>query len=205
MATTLVHEPPAAKFPGGDGVRFVAVRANLLPDEIVSGRQLDVVRKQVVLGLLVVVALLIGWYGLSWWQTAAAHSQLDDAQHRTTALTQQQDQFGPLVQAQNETATVRRQLQGLMAYDVPWKTVIASLRTSAPAGVTLSTIAATVNAGAGSTTGGAPVAALPLDQAGTLPIGQIALTGRPAARTRSPPTPTPWAGCPGWPRRSSRR
>lgn len=177
MATTLVHEPPAPKAPATDGLRFVAVRANLLPDEIVGARQLEVVRKQVVLGLVAVVALLIAWFGFSWWQTTLAHGDLDDAQHRTSALQQQQDEFAPLVQAQNEAAAIHRQLQTLMAADVPWKTVIADLRSHAPAGVSLSNVAASLNVGTPGTTSG-PVALSPLNQTGKQTIGQITITGR---------------------------
>jgi len=178
MATTLVHEPPApAKPPTTDGVRFVAVRANLLPDEIVSARQLEVVRKQVVFGLVLVVGLLIGWFGLSWWQTTLAHGDLDDAQHQTTALQQQQNAFGPLVSAQVGAAGIRTQLQTLMAADVPWKTVIGQVRAHAPGGVALTTIAASVNAGNAATgAGAAPIA--PPTANGKAVVGQITVTGR---------------------------
>ncbi len=55
------------------------------------------------LGLVLVVALLIAWFGLSWRQTTAGHSDLDDAQHRTVALQNQQNEFAPLVNAQAES------------------------------------------------------------------------------------------------------
>ena len=178
MATTLVHEPPAAaKPPATDGLRFVAIRANLLPDEIVSARQLEVVRKQVVLGLVLVVGLLIGWFGLSWWQTTLAHGDLDDAQHQAAALEQQQSAFAPLVAAQVEAAGIRTQLHTLMAADVPWKTVIGEVRSHAPGGVALNSIAASISAG-NTTVGAGPAPVTPLSVNGTVVVGQITVTGR---------------------------
>ena len=178
MATTLVHEPPIAPAPTADGLRLVAARANLLPDEIVSARQLEVVRKQVVVGLALVVALLIAWFGFSWWQTSLAHGDLDDAQHRTAALLEQQREFAPLVAAQSDAAAIRTQLQKLMAADVPWKTVIENVRGHTPAGVQLASVAANLTvAGSSSSTGSAP-AAMPLSPNGKPQIGQLVIAGR---------------------------
>jgi len=177
MATTLVHEPPAAKAPTSDTVRYVAIRANLLPDEIVSARQLEVVRKQVVLGLVVVVALLIGWFGLSWWQTQLAHNDLDDAQHRTAALQQQQSQFGELVQAQNQVATIHNRLAALMAGDVDWKSMISRLRSAAPSGVLVTAVTASM-ANVPGTNNGSTQLPVVLNESGKAAVGQISLTGR---------------------------
>lgn len=179
MATTLVHEPPAAKVPSSDGLRFVAVRANLLPDEIVSARQLDVVRKQVLLGLLAVVALLIGWFGLSWWQTAVANSNLDDAQHQTVALQNQQSEFGPLVNTQNQSALIHRQLHNLMAADLPWTKLLATLRSQAPAGVRVTGVTASVTVGvpAAGVNSVNPLNTSVLNASGRLSVGQLSVTG----------------------------
>lgn len=178
MATTLVHEPPAARVPAGDGVRFVAVRANLLPDEIVSARQFEVVRKQVSFGLVVVVGLLIAWFGLSWWQTALANSDKDDAQHRTIALQQQQGQFGPLVQAQGETSTIHDQLRSLMAGDLSWTRLLARLRTDAPAGVALTNVTGSVTPVTGTPgDAGSTSEMAPLNQTGKGSIGELTISG----------------------------
>lgn len=186
MATTLVHEPPAAKLPAGDGTRFVSVRANLLPAEIISARQIEVVRKQVVLGLVLVVALLIGWFGLSWWQTQLANSDLDDAQHQTTALQNQQTAFGPLVNAQNQSNTIHGQLHNLMTADLPWTKMLTRIRDAAPTGVRLTGINASVTAGVPAATAGGATSlgnGTVLNATGQLTVGQVAVSG--SAGTKS--------------------
>lgn len=180
MATTLVHEPPPAKLPTSDSVRFVAVRANLLPDEIVSARQSDVVRKQVLFGLLVVVALLIGWFGLSWWQTAVANSDLDDAQHQATALQNQQSEFGPLVSTQGRADLIRRQLHNLMAADLSWPKMMSTLRAQAPAGVRVTGVTGSVTVGVPATSAGNginPLNGNVLNASGRLAVGQLTING----------------------------
>jgi Tfp pilus assembly protein PilN len=174
MATTMTP-PTAAPKPGsGRELRFVSVRANLLPDEIISDRQTDAVRRQVLLGLVVVVALLVGWFGLSWWQTSSSRSDLDDARHQTTALLNQQQEFGPLVQSQAEAATIQAHLQKLMTGDLSWKAMLTTLRSKAPAGVNLTTVTGNVVT---SLPGGTPPTTTSLNQTGKQSVGTLIITG----------------------------
>lgn len=171
--TTTLEKPGAAPKPGPGGLRFVAVRANLMPTEVLSKRQSEVVRKQVVLGLVVVVGLLVAWFGLSWFQTSSARSDLSAAQNRGLALQAQQKQFAPLVAAQSRTLTIQGQLRTLMAGDLSWKDLLAKLRGAAPGGLTLTNVTGNVTVANG-TTQSAPqpaVAAVP----GA--IGQLTVTG----------------------------
>ena len=175
MASTLVSEPrlisSATHEPRREGLRFVAVRADLLPDEIVSARQVVAVRRRVIAGLAMVATLLIGWFALSWWQTTQATSVLDDALHRRDALQHQQTEFAPLVAAQNEVSAIHGRLQHLMASDVPWTKLIATLRAQEPGGLRLTNITAALNS---ATTGAPPIT---LNQTGRPTIGQLTLTG----------------------------
>jgi hypothetical protein len=182
MATTMVPPAPtpaAAARPTPGATRYVSVRANLLPDEIVSGRQTEVVRKQVVLGLIVVVALLIAGFGFSWWQTSAANSDLSDAQHQGVALQNQQQEFGPLVKAQTDAQSIQAQLQKLMVGDLSWKTMLTTVRTVAPSGVTLTNVNAILTTGAAAASGPSTTAdANSLNQTGQLSIGQLTIIGQ---------------------------
>jgi Tfp pilus assembly protein PilN len=182
MATTLVHEPaaPLAKAPAGDGQRFVAVRAMLLPDEIVTARRVEAVRRQVLLGVAAVVALLVAWFGLSWWQTTTARSDLSDATHHGGALLLQQNQFHRLVSAQVQTAQVHEQLTALMATDVPWSKVLGNLRTHAPHGITLTTVNATMS-GAGGTS--SSTAQTTLNGTGQPTVGAVSIAGVATTKT----------------------
>ena len=165
--TTTLEKPGAAPKPGPGGLRFVAVRANLMPTEVLSKRQTEVVRKQVVLGLVVVVGLLVAWFGLSWFQTHSARSDLSSARNRAAALQSQQRSFAPLVNAQSQTQTIQGQLHTLMANDLSWQQMLTKLRGAAPSGLALTSVTGTVGAGANST----PTAAT----AGS--VGQLTLTG----------------------------
>lgn len=170
MATTMIPPTPAAMAPTGE-VRFVAVRASLLPDEVISSRQAVVVRKQVLLGLVGVVIALIGWYGMSWWQTKAANSDLSSVRGQGVSLQNQQNQFAPLVRAQAEISAIQTQLQSLMATDLQWKTMLATLRAKAPSGVSLRSVSGTLNAPTASLGG------LTGSTAGIAGVGQVTITG----------------------------
>ncbi|MDT4918686.1 MAG: hypothetical protein QOI15_3121 [Pseudonocardiales bacterium] len=173
MATTLIPPSPAPARQVSGEVRFVPIRANLMPDEVLSARQVVVVRKQVLLGLVVVLVALIGWYGLSWWHTRTANSDLADLQRQGLALQSQQAQFTPLVQAQTQIADTRSQLELLMVGDLSWKTMLTTLRDKAPAGVAVESITGTVTPGSVGTVSESDV----LNQTGSASIGQLSITG----------------------------
>jgi Tfp pilus assembly protein PilN len=167
MATTMIP-PVSTSPPSGGALRFLTIRANLLPDEIISGRQTVVVRKQVVLGLAVLVALLVAWYAASWWQTSQSNSALAGAQRQGAAYQNQQNQFGPLVRAQSDVQTIQSQLQTLMTGDLNWKRLLTTLRQAAPAGVVLDSVSASTTTGAGTAT---VATAAPAES------GQVSLSG----------------------------
>jgi Tfp pilus assembly protein PilN len=175
MATTLVppSPSPAPSRPSAGEIRFVAVRASLMPDEVLSARQVLVVRKQVLLSLVAVLIALIAWFGLSWWQTQSANSNLDDLQRQGVALQSQQGQFTPLVQAQAQITNTRGQLEQLMVGDLSWKTMLTTLRDKAPAGVALQTISGDVTDSAAGTANATGV----LNQTGSSSIGVLTVTG----------------------------
>jgi Tfp pilus assembly protein PilN len=166
MATTMI--PPIAPVTPSTGVRFVPVRASLMPEEVLSSRQLVVVRKRVLAALIVVAVLLIGSYGLSWWQTRSANNDLATAQHQGMQLQSQQTQFGPLVQAQAQITSIQTQLQSLMSRDLQWKALLVAVRATEPNGVGVSAITGSLD---GATTSGVP---LPGSAAG---VGTLTLTG----------------------------
>jgi Tfp pilus assembly protein PilN len=175
-ATMVPPSPTPTPKPGGGALRHVTVRANLMPDEVISARQTVVVRKQVMLGVLVVVALLIAWFGLSWWQTHSARGDLDDAQARGVALQTQQKQFAPLVSAQSQIGTINSQLHKLMAGDLSWTTMLGTLRSNAPSGIDLTQVGGVISAGA-ATSSNSQVKPSVLNESGKSQIGQLTVTG----------------------------
>jgi Tfp pilus assembly protein PilN len=182
MATTMVSDTSSSRLPSpmpGD-LRFVAVRANLMPDEVISARQAEVVRRQIVFGLAVIVVALLGWFGMSWFQTVSARSHLQDLQRRGAALQNQQDEFRPLVSAQLQVNSIETQLHRLMVGDLSWKDMLTSLRGEEPAGVSLTNVTGTVTSGAGAAAapGAATGGNLALNQTGKLSAGALTISGQ---------------------------
>lgn len=181
MATTMTPETPAADpRPAGD-LRLSNIRANLMPDEVIIARRTEALRRQIMVGLAAMLGLIIAWYAVSWWQTHSSNGDLDDANRRSVGLTNQQHQFGSLVAAQNQTATITSQLQKLMVGDVQWKTMLVTLRSVAPKGVVLTNVIATipskvaVSSAQASSPQANPLGVL--NQSGRQPIGIVAITG----------------------------
>jgi hypothetical protein len=167
MATTMIPQPqpgPAVRpspVAGGQSLRFLAVRANLMPDEVIDARRTEVVRRRVLIGMGTLLALLLVGFGTTWLQTESAKGDLSDQQHRAKALLDQQYNYAPLVEAQNDTAAINTKLTQLMVGDVRWQPMYATVRSDAPAGVGVTSISAqitTATAGATATagSGGAP-------------------------------------------------
>jgi Tfp pilus assembly protein PilN len=178
-ATMIPPSPTPTPKPGGGALRHVSVRANLMPDEVLSARQTVVVRKQVMLGVLIVVALLIAWFGLSWWQTHAARGDLTDAQARGVSLQNQQKEYAPLVTAQTQIGTIGSDLHKLMAGDLSWTAMLTTLRNQAPSGITLTQVGGVISAGAatnGTTTSGQLKPSV-LNVTGKTQIGALTVTG----------------------------
>jgi len=181
MATIMTPESPAMDpRPAGD-LRLSAIRANLMPDEVIIARRTEVLRRQVMLALAIVLGLIIAWYVVAWWQTHTSNSDLSDANHRSVALTNQQHQYGDLVSAQNEIATIDSQLKRLMVGDIQWRPMLATLRSAAPSGIALTNIVSTITSGAASAAGGRgsaltdPISVL--NRSGKQAVGTLAITG----------------------------
>lgn len=131
MNTVTVAPPPS------DDLRFVAVRVNLLPDEVAAGRRTDVLRRRVLIGLGGLLAAIVLAFGFSWWQTHSATNGLRAAESARTELEQQSRQFAPLIAAKADTATIRSQLRIVLADDVSWHQLLRTVRAAAPTGVSI--------------------------------------------------------------------
>ena len=188
MTTTMIPHPSPSPSPGarpgpgapGDPVRFVAVRANLMPDEVLNARRTDAVRRRVLIALGVLLVLLLGGFATAWLQTVSANGDLSDQQHRTAALQSQQHDYAPLVAAQAQTADIDNKLHLLMVGDVRWQPMYATVRSDAPAGLGITSMAAQIStaaAGGAAPPGSANAPVLPLNAAGTTPIGTLTVIG----------------------------
>lgn len=183
MATTIVPPAPAAEpRPTPGEARVVLVRANLMPDEVLVARRTEALRRQIVVALVGLAALLAAWYAVAWFGTHSSHNDLDDANHRTTALQDQQQAYAPLVSAQNAASAIQAQLHNLMVGDLQWRTMLATLRAEAGNGVSVTDVTGTITSGAASAAGSAGGAGSAgsidvLNQSGKQQVGTLTIDG----------------------------
>jgi hypothetical protein len=187
MATTMIPTPQPSPAPRpspianpGGSLRFVAVRANLMPDEVIDARRTDVVRRRVVIGLGALLVLILAGFASSWLQTSSSKGDLADQQHRIQALLDQQHDYAPLVAAQAQTAAINDKLTQLMVGDVRWQNMLATIRGDAPAGVGLTSVSSQITTSAAGNTaaaaGSAPIYSA-LNGTGKTPIGTLTIIG----------------------------
>ena len=162
----------------GEQMRFVAVRARLLPAEVIAARRVHARRRWLFVGLAGVACLLVAWCGLALFQTSAAKDSLAQAQQRTAQLKDEQRQYQPLITAQQQSTTITDDLTRLMAGDLQWKDLLATLRRSAGGGVSISGVNGLISVGAANalqtgTSGGLGV----LNQTGKQQVGTLTITG----------------------------
>jgi hypothetical protein len=154
--------------------RLLTISANLLPEEIVAGRRARRARGVVLVALLVVVALLAGWYVYARQRVRLADAELSDITTEVTTLQRSQSRYAEVVDVQNQTNTIGKQLGTLLANDLPWATLLNTLRdTGADSGVTVLGVTGTLNSdtkGAQTTAAGALPSASKSNSIGTLTI-----------------------------------
>ena len=174
MTTEVMPIQSAA--PERDPLRPVLIAASLLPVEVVDARRARRVRRLVLWALVLLTLAIGGWYGLSRYQTSMANDELVAAEDDAARLTQQQREFADVVRTQSESQAISSQLTTLLADDVRWSTLLASLRTAAPQGVELTGVAARL-AEADRAGGAAPENAAALGAPAAETIGTIDITG----------------------------
>jgi type IV pilus assembly protein PilN len=173
MSTTeVLHVDPV---PADHGRRPVLIRADLLPPEIVEHRRGRTARTIVLIALAVLMALLGAAYSGSLYQTHTARDALALAEDEASRTQGQQNRYADLVAAQAETKQISTALGTLLADDVRWATVLGNVRGAVPGGVTLGTVAATVNDATTARSGSGAVA-LP-DHSGHRLVGRLTITG----------------------------
>jgi hypothetical protein len=154
-------------------VRVLNIAANLLPDEIVAGRRARRARAVVLVALLVVVALLGGWFLYANHRVGLADDDLNGVTTEATMLQQSQTRYQDVVDVQTQTQTIAKQLTTLLGNDLPWATLLNTVRdTGTSSGVTVQGLVGSLNAAAGS-----PATAMLPNASGVTTIGTITITG----------------------------
>lgn len=154
------------------------ISADLLPQEIIDGRRVRLVRKYALAGIALAVLVISAGYGVAWHQTSVADGHIDSLNADTQRLNREQRAFADILAAQAETQNITGQLSKLLANDLPWSSLLSSLRAVAPEGVslvgvfgTLSATAPTPGAAAQANDGQLPA------KAGQRRIGTVTISG----------------------------
>ncbi len=176
--TATVPPPAAAAVPPPPyevdaPTRLVRVCANLLPEDVLTARQVRSVRNRVGLGLIVLVVLLVLAYAYSWFQTNGLKGDVSSAQAQGVTLQSQMARYAPLQAAQAQTQQIESTLQQVMAGDLQWKALIDKFNASATNGVKIDSVSAVVSPPGGVTT----QAANPLSAPGSTIVGLVTITG----------------------------
>jgi hypothetical protein len=170
MATTLMPLDPAVS--PQRVTRLLTISASLLPEEIIAARRARRTRAWVLVVVFLVACLLGGFFYLVRQDTRAADEELTAATAEVADLQRAQRTYGEVVDVQNETATLSKQLKTAMAADLDWASLLDQLRAVGDnAGVTV----VGINGAMQDSTTSAGVA-LPSTTTAA-PIGSVVVTG----------------------------
>jgi type IV pilus assembly protein PilN len=160
--------------------RSQLVVADLLPREIVQARLARKIRRAVLSGLAAVTVLLVAWCAVAVVQTHRAQDDLAAARDQAAALRAKQSQYAEVVTVQAQSAAIDAQLESLMARDLQWTTVLATVRQLQPQGVALTAVTGTLPTGL-DTAGDTSIVKLP-NTTGEQTIGTLTVSGTGASK-----------------------
>lgn len=154
--------------------RIPSISANLLPDEVVAARRARNARLGVLAGLILVVLLLATWYVYALNQVRVATNDLNAVTTQAADLERSQTRYAGVVNIENQTQTISKQLGTLLANDMSWSALLTTLRTT---GTAASVTVTGVNGNLNKPTGGTPdLGTLPTAKGVTV-IGTLIVTG----------------------------
>ncbi|MEV0128088.1 hypothetical protein AB0H83_06410 [Dactylosporangium sp. NPDC050688] len=121
-------------------MRILPIAADLLPLEITELRRLRMVRRLVIAGVAMCVALLLGWYVVADGQTDEAQSELTAVQDLRRDLNRKKATYTQLESTRQQIKDITTQLGILMERDMSWSALLGSLRKAAPRNVTVANV-----------------------------------------------------------------
>jgi Tfp pilus assembly protein PilO len=155
MATTALMPLDPASSPQSIS-RVLNIRANLLPAEIMAGRNARRMRIVVIIALVLVAVLMGAWYANALSNKKQADQDLADASTQVSTVQKSQGKYNAVVTIKNQNETITKQLTTLLADDLPWAKLTDTIReTGVTAGVTVVGITGTLTDGTADT-GGLP-------------------------------------------------
>lgn len=170
MTKTPKEEPLWSMMPGW------GIVADLTPPELINSRQLQVVRKLILTGLVGVLVLCLTGFVFAKRHESAAAEKLEMQQATRVAIQQDARQYAGITMLQGTVSEIEKQIATLMASDVQLGALIGQLRSRLPARMSISQVAVTISA-AGAAGTGAAAASGGLDTSGNKTIGNVTING----------------------------
>lgn len=185
--STLFPQGPGASSPSGSAEDATAVlpptgpstaivpayrvpRVDLLPPEILVRRRFVRTQRRSAVALVAVLAVITAGYAVQVRAAGEAADELAVAQARTASLQAEQVQFARAPQVYAQVEAAQAALRTAMSDDVRWYSYLADLTVTAPDGVWLTSITASVEPAA--------VVADPLAATGAAaPVGTLSIAG----------------------------
>jgi hypothetical protein len=129
--------PPESEEMAAPRVKMLTIAADLLPPEIIGARRTGRVKRIVLATLGAFVALMVAWYGSAYVRTETARTDLQRAEDEVSQLTRDQRKYDEVNLLKKQSEVINGQLAKLLAGDLQWAALIASIESAAPSGVTL--------------------------------------------------------------------
>ncbi|MBU2670486.1 PilN domain-containing protein [Actinoplanes bogorensis] len=152
--TTLMPVDPAVS--PAQASRVLTIRVNLLPDEIKAGRSARRTRGALIVAVVVVVAVMAGWYFLAFQALSTAQTNLDNATGQVQQAQAQKARYNNVTKTIANRDAVAGDIKTLMVDDLPWATYTDAIRSNATAaGVSVGQISTASVPDTGTTAAGA--------------------------------------------------
>jgi Tfp pilus assembly protein PilN len=136
MSTTLIPLDPATTTQRS--TRILSISADLLPEEIVAARRARRTRGLVFVVVAIVAVLCASWFVLALHGKREAQQELDAAKSTVADLQRDQKEFDETLKVQADTKQLNDQLRAVMAEDLDWAALLATLRNAgAPSHITV--------------------------------------------------------------------
>jgi hypothetical protein len=155
--------------------RVLTISARLLPGEVIASRRARRMRAAVITGLVLVLALLGSWFAYAGYQTDIARDDLAGVNSDAQMVRQQQRRYDEVVNLQDDTKALDKQLSTLLSKDLRWAPLIETVYSRGkPFGI----VVETVNGDVGTTAVGVDSSGsiLPSNKTGK-PVGKLMITG----------------------------
>lgn len=156
------------------------IAADLTPPELINTRRLQVLRKLMAAGLVLLLLVCAGGYYLAAREKVSAVADLQMAQDRTTELERVGRSYSSVVAIQGSVAQVQTQVAQVMGGDVDLVALMVLLESNLPSTMVIKQEAITISpagiAAAGGTATSATTGSV-LDTSGLPRIGTITISG----------------------------